>query len=91
MNVDKPLADHGGAIRNVHEPYSLAGQDVPTPERSARGVRPPRQIPPRVGDGDGPPIVVEKPADGILRARRTARSAGLDLLKRSATGRDRRV
>lgn len=91
--VGKLLADHDGAIRDSRELLSLVGHDEPTAEQAARGVELTRRILPHVSDCDGLTIMVETLPDevvnDILRARKAALDAGLNLLDWAATTRER--
>ncbi|MER7545237.1 hemerythrin domain-containing protein [Spirillospora sp. NPDC127506] len=93
--VDKLLADHDGAIRNVRSLYSLAEHDRLTPRQAEDGIELTRRILPHVSDCDGLSIMVETlPEDtvnAILATRRDARAAGLDLLTWAETARERDV
>lgn len=93
--VGKLLADHDGAIRNARELLWLAGHDELTAEQAGRGTELTRQILLHVSECDRLAIMVETLPDDlvgrILRARKAALDAGLDLLTWAATARDRRA
>lgn len=93
--VDKLLADHDGAIRNVRLLRELAEHDELTPLRAERGIELTRQILPHVSDCDGLSIMVETFPEAtvgdILSTRRAARAAGLPLLTWATTTRNRDV